>query len=243
MKKFLLTGLLAIAAGVFSFAQPKVGDVYEVDGIKTIVIHVSDDGKSGIVINSQLSDTRDIILRNTENKKIAKKQEKKIFKDRKKMYDLFSQFSDDASQNTAIIEKYCQDNGLSFEEYFPEYAYAKSLGDGWYIPGKKEAEYYSYFIGNGIGEDNYKSFNMKLKQDIIKKGTYYKVSYNIDVAVKFVLSCVEVNNKKFQHIYFINMTRPIDSKDWFDIRTNPMKGGILYQAYPVCPVKNITFNE
>lgn len=57
-------------------------------------------------------------------------------------------------ENTANVLEYCRQNNHDAELYFPEYAYAKSLGDDWFIPGNDELELIAKAFSNGLGENH-----------------------------------------------------------------------------------------
>lgn len=263
MKKFLLTGLLAIAAGVFSFAQPKVGDVYEVDGIKTIVIHVSDDGKSGIVTSGIYNDSIDYLRPFAKsyykrggididkkewnaNKKSAipkRKEALKMFKKRKKMHELFSQFNKDGEHNFNIVAEFCEKNGLSMEKYFPEYAMVQEMGDDWYIPGYQEAEYYVNMLGFRLGRNNKFKVSQKMVNESITNQTSREIS------IPHLLSCIKIsyvawyNNHK-NYVPFCILTtwhsKLGGAKYWYNVGTTD--ASVYYHSYLV-PVRKVSFNE
>ncbi|MBP5650349.1 MAG: hypothetical protein J6X01_04650 [Bacteroidales bacterium] len=54
-------------------------------------------------------------------------------------------------ENCKNIVSYCSKNGISLDDYFPEVAWAISLGEGWFIPGMDEIEIYANVITNGAG--------------------------------------------------------------------------------------------
>ncbi|MCD8287540.1 MAG: hypothetical protein LUC18_01695, partial [Porphyromonadaceae bacterium] len=74
---------------------------------------------------------------------------------------IYSQMGREGKQNMAVVESYCEANGVDMEKIFPEFACAKSLGEEWFIPGDREAEYYANIIGYGVGEEN--GFRMRDK--------------------------------------------------------------------------------
>lgn len=61
-------------------------------------------------------------------------------------------------ENCKNIADYCEANGLPMDAYFPEMAWAASLGDGWFIPGTDELEIYANVIARGVGKKNYKGY-------------------------------------------------------------------------------------
>lgn len=272
MKKFLLTGLLAIAAGVFSFAQPKVGDVYEVDGIKTIVIHVSDDGKSGIVTSGIYIDGIDY-LRSAAwtykiagididkkewnaNKKAAEQKRKevlKMFEKRYKMHDLFSKFNEDGEHNFNLVSTFCEENGLSMEEYFPEYAMVRGMGEGWYIPGYQEAEYYVNMLGYSLGEDH--SFKLSPKEMANESTAQQSQGHGIISMPSlffssFKVSCVSwnKNHKKYDPFCMLGIWKKgnASNKYWYNVGT--VRQGVFDEAYNyyhsyLMPVRKVMFSK
>lgn len=56
-------------------------------------------------------------------------------------------------ENTTNIFEYCQKNGINVDLYFPEYVYAKSLGDNWFIPGNDELELVAKAFLDGVGKE------------------------------------------------------------------------------------------
>lgn len=88
---------------------------------------------------------KDILPQPTEE--ISEKDLKKIYK------EIAPKLGDDGEQNMAEIVKFCEEKGISMQNYFPEHYWAKSLGEGWYIPGNKELELIAKLIIGGIGEN------------------------------------------------------------------------------------------
>ncbi|MBQ2878842.1 MAG: hypothetical protein IJE42_07935 [Bacteroidaceae bacterium] len=88
---------------------------------------------------------KDILPQPTEE--ISEKDLKKIYK------EIAPKLGNDGEQNMAEIVKFCEEKGISMQNYFPEHYWAKSLGEGWYIPGNKELELIAKLIIGGIGEN------------------------------------------------------------------------------------------
>ncbi len=101
---------------------------------------------------------------------------------------IYSQMGEDGKQNMAVVERYCADNGVDMKEAFPEFAYAKSLGEGWFIPGNREAEYYADYIGFGLGREKNVIVDipkmMKVKGSLKATFDYQESFYNNDFFVK-----------------------------------------------------------
>lgn len=117
MKKFLLL-VVAMTTMLSAYAQYKVGDIYNVGGLKGLVVNVDASGKHGLILSLEESD-KDWI----EDEALA--METNAFHE------------DDGMKNMLAIEKYINENGKSWDS-FPLFAWARSLGEGWYIPAREE---------------------------------------------------------------------------------------------------------
>ena len=83
------------------------------------------------------------------------KNYKKMHKDivEKCLADLKSQTSAYGKENAVIIQNYCTNNQLDLSIYFPDQAWATSLGTDWFIPGNAELELYARFLSHELGRD------------------------------------------------------------------------------------------
>lgn len=54
-------------------------------------------------------------------------------------------------ENQKIVEDYCSTHNVDMSEYFPDFAWAASLGDGWFIPGVAELDLAAMQIANHFG--------------------------------------------------------------------------------------------
>ena len=91
----------------------KVGDLYDVDGVKGIVFRVDEKGESGLIVSLSEPDTP--LAWSTE------------------LISTGSTIRQSGEQNTAII--YTLPN---WEAKYPAFAWCKSLGRDWYIPSINE---------------------------------------------------------------------------------------------------------
>ena len=55
-----------------------------------------------------------------------------------------------------MIKDYCKEKGIDMQVCVPTLCWAETLGEGWFIPGEKEAALYADFISYGVGEPAYK---------------------------------------------------------------------------------------
>lgn len=117
MKKLILTLLVALT-GICANAQFKIGDIYNRDGLKGLVVDVDETGSHGLVLSLEESD-------------------KDWLSDKAHAMSTNAFFEEDGMKNMEAIETYVTDNNLSWD-VFPLFAWARSLGEGWYIPSRAE---------------------------------------------------------------------------------------------------------
>lgn len=129
MKKYLLIlvgALMLVSCGTTKYVPTqnastkyKVGDVYNQNGLKGIVVAVDASGQHGTIMS----------LESSNAKWCANKDLK---------FETSAFYEDDGQKNMEVISKYVENNSVSWSD-FPLFSWAKSLGDGWYIPAKEEA--------------------------------------------------------------------------------------------------------
>ena len=113
MEKLILT-LLLVLSGICANAQFKVGDIYDRNGLKGLVVDIDETGSHGLILSLEESDK-----------------------------DWLSDKAHTMSTN-------------AFWDVFPLFAWAHSLGDGWYIPSREELN----TIWKNLNGGNY-DFNKK----------------------------------------------------------------------------------
>ena len=136
--------------GFNAIAQYQVGEVVDIDGIKTIVFYSDDEHTYAISLWNQ-------------DKGVKQKYKTELeeglylpYSNIEYAHDIYSEVGKYGRANQDIVEKYCQDNSLDICEAFPLFGWANKLGDDWFIPGDRELELFAQFCGNGFGEDAYK---------------------------------------------------------------------------------------
>lgn len=117
MKKVILM-LLILLTGVCANAQYKIGDIYNKNGLKGLVVDVDQSGNHGLILSLEESD-------------------KDWLADKSHAMSTNAFFEDDGEKNMRAIETYVSENNLSWD-VFPLFAWARNLGDGWYIPAREE---------------------------------------------------------------------------------------------------------
>lgn len=128
MKKIMMTLVAMIASTMMVNAQTyKVGDLYDVNGLKGIVFKVDDSGQHGLIMSLDDCDDSWCVI----------KLNKKDTKHESIPTDTEAFDENDGQKNMDVIEKYINETGISWD-YFPLMKWARELGDGWYIPAKNE---------------------------------------------------------------------------------------------------------
>lgn len=136
MKKILLLLLIVMGTVTTVNAQYKVGDYYEKDGLKGIVVRIDDSGNHGLIMSLE-------------------KSAKKWLDGGDEKFSTNAYFEDDGEKNMAVIQKYINENGKSWD-MFPYFQWCRSLGDGWYAPALDELKDILKAINGGEGKYNAK---------------------------------------------------------------------------------------
>lgn len=106
-----------------------IGDIYNANGLKGLVVYVDNTGSHGLIMSLQADGSRwskggDL---KTETESMDVK---------------------DGQKNFEAIERYINETGGSWDD-FPLFKWAKSLGEGWYIPANAELELIAKAINGG----------------------------------------------------------------------------------------------
>lgn len=135
MKKLLLIISTSILTGSVFAQTYKVGDLYDVNGLKGIVVDVDASGEHGLIMSMAAGEK----LKWCTNKKLDNSTS--------------AFYEDDGQKNMEAIDKFISDGEATPEE-FPLFTWAKSLGEGWYIASKDETE--KIWVNMNGGCDSYK---------------------------------------------------------------------------------------
>lgn len=145
MKK-LLFAVVALLCTLTADAY-KVGDYYEKDGLKGIVIRVDASGNHGLIMS----------LDKCAKKWLDGKDEK---------FSTNAYYEDDGEKNMAVIQKYIEENGKSWS-MFPYFEWCRSHGEGWYAPATDELKDILKTINGSEGK--YNASFMKKVAKVLKK--------------------------------------------------------------------------
>lgn len=118
MKKIFVMMIVALMGAISSNAQFKVGDIYNSNGLKGLVVDVDASGNHGLLLS-------------------LKECDKDWLADKSLEMETNAFYEDDGMKNMEAIAKYIAENNLSWDK-FPLFAWARSLGEGWYIPSRNE---------------------------------------------------------------------------------------------------------
>ena len=127
-----------------------VGDIYNENSVKGIVVKVTDGGRHGLIMSLEASTD-------------------KWLKDKDAKFGTTAFYEDDGAKNMAAIEQYINSGGASWDA-FPLFLWARNFGAGWYIPAKEELVAISEAINGSKGntqtynEKTVKTFNKKIKK-------------------------------------------------------------------------------
>ena len=96
----------------------KVGDIYNENGVKGIVVKATDGGRHGLIMSLNVSTD-------------------KWLKDKDAKFGTAAFYEDDGARNMIAIEQFINSGNASWDD-FPVFQWARNLGNGWYIPAKEE---------------------------------------------------------------------------------------------------------
>lgn len=147
MRRILFLLFFSCAVVFSAKAQYKLGDYYENNGLKGIVVKVDVTGNHGLIMSLE-------------------KSAKKWLDDKNEKFNTNAYYEDDGEKNMAVIEKYIKDNGKSWD-MFPYFSWCRSLGDGWYAPAEDELKDILNTINGGTGK--YDAKYMKKISKLLKK--------------------------------------------------------------------------
>ena len=122
----------------------KIGDIYNANGLKGLVVYVDNSGVHGLIMSLQADGSR-------WSKGGDLKTETECM-------DV-----NDGQKNFEAIERYINETGGSWDD-FPLFKWAKSLGEGWYIPANAELELIAKAINGGS-----MTYNESKVDDLSKK--------------------------------------------------------------------------
>ena len=96
-----------------------IGDIYDKNGIKGVVVMLTDGGRHGLIMSLDEA----CLAWSTLKRKQLKKTN--------------ATDSQDGEKNMLAIERYIAENGLSWSD-FPAFEWCRNKGEGWYLPSINE---------------------------------------------------------------------------------------------------------
>lgn len=145
MKQVLML-IIALFGCTVAYAQYKVGDIYDKDGLKGLVVKVDESGQHGLIMSLD-------------------KFTGKWSSDKNIKFETNAFFEDDGQKNMQAIETYITETGNSWS-LFPFYEWCRNKGEGWYAPALEEMNYIFSTINGAVG--NYDKNIYKKYDNLIK---------------------------------------------------------------------------
>ena len=115
----------------------EIGDIYDRNGLKGIVVHTTDGGRHGLIMSLILPHSPHHVY---EKYKRFKKDDEKMWCSRAigaQTVGLTDE--EDGMNNLRILAQAIEANGLSWDD-FPAFKLCVEMGDGWYLPAFQEVE-------------------------------------------------------------------------------------------------------
>ena len=131
MKRILYLTLITLFSTVTTHAQYKIGDYYEKEGIKGIVVKVDTSGEHGLIMSLD-------------------RFKGEWCTDKKLNFETKAFHEDDGQKNMEAIESYLNQFGLSWS-LFPYFEWCRSKGKGWYAPALDELTSIIEAINGSVG--------------------------------------------------------------------------------------------
>lgn len=147
MKKVLIF-LIAILGYSITNAQYKVGDIYNQDGLKGLVVKVDESGQHGLIMSLD-------------------KFTGKWYSDKKAKFETNAFYEDDGEKNMKAVESYLAETGNTWA-LFPYYEWCRNKGEGWYAPAIEEMKAIIATINGSVGKydkDIYKKYDNIIKKN------------------------------------------------------------------------------
>ncbi len=187
MQKTLFIMVCAIICSISANAQFKVGDIYNSNGLKGLVVDVDASGKHGLLLSLTESD-------------------KDWLADKSLEMETNAFFEDDGMKNMEAIAKYIEESNSSWDK-FPLFAWARSLGNGWYIPSRGELMTIWKNLNGGNLDFNKKGCKLwKIHDNIVKNagGDSFFCSNVSTAGFKMLAGMISSTEAEGGKVYTIN---------------------------------------
>lgn len=134
-----------------SEATYSIGDIYEKDGIKGVVVSLKDGGRHGLIMS--LDETC------LAWSKLPRKSVKKV--------GAGDEF--DGEANMKAVEQYIKANALSWSD-FPAFEWCRAKGEGWYLPSINELWCAGTMYLGGSREASNRRLRKKFNENVVGAG-------------------------------------------------------------------------
>ena len=192
MKKMLFA-VMAMFVALSAKAAYSVGDYYEKDGVKGIVIKVDASGEHGLIMSL------DRFKGNWSSDKKAK-------------FETNAFFEDDGQKNMEAVGKYLAETGKSWS-LFPYYEWCRNKGDGWYAPALDELTALITALNGSVG--TYCETSVQEIESVIKthggESLYGSVDFPMGGKVPYAMLSSTEGNKGKIYLAMFTQTSPFGS--------------------------------
>lgn len=130
MKKMLFA-FMAMFVALSAKAGYSVGDYYEENGVKGIVIKVDATGEHGLIMSLD-------------------KFKGKWCSDKKAKFETNAFYEDDGQKNMEAVERFISESGKTWD-LFPFFEWCRNKGEGWYAPALDELNALITAVNGSIG--------------------------------------------------------------------------------------------
>lgn len=192
MKKMLFA-IMAMFVALSAKAGYSVGDYYEKDGVKGIVIKVDASGEHGLIMSL------DRFKGNWSSDKKAK-------------FETNAFFEDDGQKNMDAVGKYLAESGKSWS-LFPYYEWCRSKGEGWYAPALDELTALVTALNGSVG--TYSETNVQKIESVIKanegESLYGSLDFPMGGKIPYAMLSSTEGNKGKIYLAIFTQTSPFGS--------------------------------
>ena len=209
MKKIMLSIIALVSSISMVQAQTyKIGDVYDKGGVKGVVFYVDDSGEHGLLVSPSGFKGNKWCTKGQANNTINCYDEK------------------DGAVNMETIATYIKDNDASWDE-FPLFQWARSLGEGWYIPASDELKLLAKAINDGeeYSEKNDIINASDVEEQVVSQETINEFTATLDDTDKRILE-LRMEGRTYEEI-----AKEVGFKTPSAVHKQKKKIGAAYQKH------------
>ena len=191
----------------------EIGDIYDRNGLKGIVVHTTDGGRHGLIMSliSQYGPH--------DSYKWQNKNDKKMWCSRAIVGKIIGMTDEeDGMNNLRILAQAIEANGLSWDD-FPAFKLCVEMGDGWYLPAFQEVEYIVRAMNGGSLLRDIFALQRFNKLLVETGGTPIIPSGHIYPYQMYIISSTEYDGNSVKSICYSDGSINIYSNSWLFVKT------------------------